>query len=804
MCFKAIFVSTITILFSLSAYGQGQINQSSVLNSITLELGSEKDFDKSGMALLTSSRAWGQTGRDGDILYRTIKPKATADILFYAIDVDAKGFCKHDMILEILYRDDISEELSGKYRGRDRVEVQSRIDFLQPDEYCTIGNFAGKGDGKWKTARIFIARTPFQLMRKIDGSFQFKFFTSSFDTKSLPISSIHLVSVETKEFIRLREQDRVQRGLKRVEYSSAGNNNRARRQWKDRDFVVYPVNCLQLIFPNSGVNDNLVNKPLRCFEIPGHSEAVSFVFHPFVDFQKIRFELGDLVSNSGIIESKNLSLNKVVFNDQRWGWGVEKKYGSCPDYLMPIKECTNIKTGINQQFWLKINVPNNVKADLYEGDITLVYGEKERHNIKLFLEVLPVKLLTNRVMHLVYHSPYFRIYHKDAQKIMKDMKRHGLMPIMYPGGLSGEIINAEMAFIFDKFERELKIFKEVYPLSKSCFIGLFDFHHVWNKLKGPLPQFQYNFARFELAYGNVLKNYAAIAKKYDLEPVFSFMDEPNLNKQNRRVAYLCSKIAQENKFRTWCTFLPSADVQLPLSKQDKEQKINYFRPLSEVLDILVGGIWEIDKATVLKYQKSDTKLAYYTTFTATSIVPGYNRFLHGIYPFVIDSQYVFSYAYRDKAGDPFDDMDNTINGAVSGSSDYLLTYPSWQWDMLPTISYEALGEGVEDSHLISTLQALSEEAIRSNTADVRKLGKESSGYLDDILKRLSKDFKHRYWNRHNPIPVDPMEKTILRDLSSGKSEDYEIFNKIRREICDRIIVLQKLLGVPYETSFTKS
>lgn len=43
------------------------------------------------------------------------------------------------------------------------------------------------------------------------------------------------------------------------------------------------------------------------------------------------------------------------------------------------------------------------------------------------------------------------------------------------------------------------------------------------------------------------------------------------------------------------------------------------------------------------------------------------------------------------------------------------------------------------------------------------------------------------------MPEDPMEKIILSDLNKGQSPDYEIFDKIRRGVCDRIMVLQNVL-----------
>ena len=92
---------------------------------------------------------------------------------------------------------------------------------------------------------------------------------------------------------------------------------------------------------------------------------------------------------------------------------------------------------------------------------------------------------------------------------------------------------------------------------------------------------------------------------------------------------------------------------------------------------------------------------------------------------------------------------------------------------MSTLSYEALVEGVEDFHLVSTLQQLIEKAIKSNDPDIIKLAKQTDNFLTNILNRTSRSFNK--YRRYTRGPIGPMEKAILRDLSNGESEDYDIF-----------------------------
>lgn len=788
-------IMTIGIFWTVDSCSAKSPEPAEGLHCATIKLGQAGDFEKVGEGLLANPKVWGPAGKDGAIAYRRLKPNSTAEVLFAAFDVDDEGFCKNDMILEIFYRDDIKQRLVSKGKVRGRVVINSRVDFSKDNEYVEAGNLRSTGDGQWKLARIFFERTPRQMVRAIDSSFHFRIIMTASGSKELPISYIRLISINHNKFVELREQERFERGLKRLDHKPSAKLVSPPEKWKKLGFVACPVNCLELVFPNSTVDYNRAGGELRCFEVPGQAEPVSFVIHAFEDLSNVQVKVSDLRSGTNLIPSENIQISKVAYNDQRWGWGRETKYGKCPDYLMPVGQNVNIKRGMTQQFWLTIDVPEQAKPGLYKGNVSILIEHRETYSIPLYVDVLAVKLFRSQVKHMVYHSPYFRAFHRQPTAVLQDMKSHGLIPIFYPRDQLTATLNGGLSVRLNDFEYKLQIFREIYPSVDTIFVGLFDYDIVWKELAGPEPRYQREFPEFELVYGRLLRKYAYLAKKYSLEVVFSFADEPNFDLNRRRLSYLCSKIAQQNGFKTWCAYAVYADVQLSLTPQEQMEKINYLRPLSEVLDIFICGSIHIDDIAIRKIKKSGASLGYYTTYVGTSVRPVYNRFLHGLYPVVIGSNYVVSYAYRDGLVDPYDDLDyRKQEKETTGSNDYLLTYPTWKGEILPTLSYEALREGVEDSHLISTMQIMSHRALRASDPNVVRLGKEAEEYLDGILKRVSKNFKRRYREKHKDLPVDPMEKAILRDLNNGESEDYEIFDRIRRGVCDRIIALQDALG----------
>jgi len=788
---KIVLVGMVAIL-TAGVVGAYAIEPAAGLQSVVINLGLRSDFDRMGKVFLPNSTAWRMVGTRERISYRELKVKASANVFFAAFDVDKDGFCKHDMILEVFYRDDI-KQWTDKNRVQGTAVIKSRIDFAKDNEYVEVGHLQAIGDGKWKIARIFLERTPRQTVRAIDGSFQFKIVTPKSKVCTIPISYIKLSSVTHSDLVTLREKERSQRRLQRVEYKPVSGKRRFLGQAK-AGFVVYPVDYLELVFPNSCVDHDRLNEPLQCFEVAGRVEPVTFVIHAYEDLKNVRVVVSDLHGASASIPSENVDIRRVEYNDQRWGWMTERHYGTCPDYLSFEDPVVDIKAHSNCQFWLTINVPETTAAGFYEGEVEIYTNNKQIQTIPLLVEVLPIKLLANRVKHMIYHSPYLKNFHRDPIKVLQDMKKHGLTPILYPYADAIKIDNG-LDVRLHSFECQLSELRKVYPDAKELFIALENYYHVWRGLGGGKPVFTRPFANFEATYGKVLKRYAELAKRYGFELYFSFRDEPFKRLEPRRASYLCSRIAQANGLKTWSTHRLSVDVQLPLTGLELSTGVNYLRPLREVLDIFVEAVVRVDENSIRTLQKSRSDLSYYTTYLATGVRPVYNRILLGIYPFVTNSRFVVCYAYRDALVDPYDDMDFRANYPhIVGMNDYLLTYPTWQGAILPTLSYEALREGVEDSQLISTALILAQRASRSGDPNTVHLGNSTKQYLNSIICRLDKNFRLNYWGKSKPSPVDPMERAILKDLNEGKSEDYGVFDKIRRGVCDRIITLQNVLN----------
>ena len=130
---KTIFIRMLVILTS-GLFCASPVGYASYLQSERKSLGKGTDFEGSGKVFLPNPKSWGPVGKDKNYLYRQLMPGFKAEVLFAAFDVDVDGFCKHDMLLEILYRDDGGKQPSEKSETAEKMLVKSRIDCVEDED----------------------------------------------------------------------------------------------------------------------------------------------------------------------------------------------------------------------------------------------------------------------------------------------------------------------------------------------------------------------------------------------------------------------------------------------------------------------------------------------------------------------------------------------------------------------------------------------------------------------------------------------------------------------------------------------
>lgn len=740
------------------------------LESVSKEIGQQQDFSINSPIFLTPQKSWDGIITHNNRSWRSLKASMASEILIESFSTDSNGFCLNDMVLEVEYFDK-----KENYDTKPPI-ILSELDYTEKNEYFEIGHLPLKGTNAWITEKVLIPRTHWQMIRAIDGAFRFKIDNTKNNREEINISKITLCAVSKSEMDKLAEMDRSERGfVRKVPLNKSCDGIESGLGGLD----FYSVNNLELIFQNADLTKLNRTKSLNIFQIPGQVGSATLLVISDKNLEKVKVEASSLETEDSVIKSNNITIQPVEYMDQRLGFMTSRYYARVPDHLGPVQSSYNFKSREFNLFRITVNVPPGSKSGKYKSKI--LFGDE---GIELNLEVLPVKLSDPVVYHMIYHSPYMKRFHPHPNAVLEDMTKHGLIPILYPGGV---IDPHTFAYKKNPFGNELINLKK-YLNSNSkqtpVFAVLFNYNSVWSMVNGPNPPFKKSYKPFEENYARVLSRVRYEAEREGFDLYVSFQDEPFRDIQKRSSSYICSKIAQEQGIKTWAAHNLNDDIMIDLGTPA-------LAPLREVLDVFVEAVIRIDGQTQEKLKNYKATLAYYTTYLATGIRPLYNRFLHGIFAQKAGVKFVVSYAYRDSIVNPYDDFDVEYDSPWEvGMGDYLLTYPTWSGEILPTLSYEEIPEGIEDCRLISTLKNEIEKGSKSNNYEIQKISKEADLYLSRILARIKIDFKNAYWSKHKDLPVDPMEKNILKDLNEDGTEDYNVFNKIRWDVCQYIMKLQ--------------
>lgn len=233
------------------------------------------------------------------------------------------------------------------------------------------------------------------------------------------------------------------------------------------------------------------------------------------------------------------------------------------------------------------------------------------------------------------------------------------------------------------------------------------------------------------------------------------------------------------------------------SMAEREDPFGDLGPLGVYLDYRVYPLGHVKPKTIERTLREGDFFSYYTTYAATSPVPVYNRFLHGVYSSALGASYVLTYAYQAyTSSQPYDELNGDRYGRPDteagrkGSANYVLSHRAWDSEMRDTLPWEMLREGEEDSRVIAAL----EKSIRNHPG---ALADEAEEYLNNLLAKPSRDYDRYARARYESLrPIESYadrSDNILYDLC-GNSTDYGCFDDIRITMLEYIQLLESQNG----------
>jgi len=749
---------------------------------------------------------------EGTTTYREILNKQTVFVSIPSWNIDSNGLPNTDLMLEIRYKDTFAADpLPADYYNyyQDKSQyasVKTRIDFTKPESYT--GNLLGLGefgDNTWKTVQVVLPKTNWQMIKSIDGSYVVRIGLPTpivaGASLSLPIDYVSLSEISANEVKSFEQKQRDSLGLREVNYTPVNPLPTI-----SGDFTWFTSPSTEQIFPNYYPKSNQIKKAITLQSVLDETEPGNFSIITKNSVSDVSFSIPDLVSDSGAIPSSDINLYKVMYENKHWSNNTANgsTYGLQPDRYEKFDKIS-IGAGTTQQFYFTIAVPNNVAGGVYSGTIKVMVGGVETATIPVSIDILPIKLEDPGYIPYLYHNPndISRYYRKNDpltasdieynNKLFSDIVSHDYVATKAFGRFAPTVENGAITkFDFTDFETKLKqsiaqgvvkdkaFYWNLDPLASDIIASLgLNTGTKWDKLSNPA---------FTSAFLLWIDGIEKIALDNNVQIIYSVCDEPGNILDRRTLSDKLYPLLRQKNVTTWTTYWKNCEDPVPCAECTpcpecvlNSAGLNSLPSLASFIDYKVYGPSYLTANNVINQPSS---FGYYTTSLSQLRNPVYARFLQGLYPIKTGAKVVGNYAYGDFVGSPYNEFD--VDGgarANNAAPDWMMVYPSWDGQLIPSTAWEANREGIKDAKYITELRKL----IKLNPTNT--VAVEANSFLNTAFANISIDFINNDQLKSDDFGY---AKEIVRQIStSGDKNDIAVFDNIRSEVFNYIKLLSK-------------
>jgi hypothetical protein len=508
---------------------------------------------------------------------------------------------------------------------------------------------------------------------------------------------------------------------------------------------------LNEVYYNTVPREEEIKNKINIFASLGEYEPFTFAVYPLTDLRDVEVTVDDFISkDEAKISKDNVDIRVVKYLAR----GIRQFiYKMAPEALFKFKKI-NIKNGITTQFWFIIKIPEDAKGGIYKSKITFKPSNGEVSSIDVNLEVLPFKLIINDTLFGWYYSGGSDETH--LRRELRDMKEHGFNAMTTIMPKIAEVSSNSVNLDFKEFENFMKICKEEGMIVNEGNISNFVSDLVAKGYKELSPQF------CVLCKDAVAKTQKWLENNGYKNFLFEIFDEPResvLNPWNRNME-------DTVKYLKLCKEIPEVKTTV-IIMADKQDGKDYTQ-MVPFIDVVNTHHWEKSKGLIKK-----TKELGKVLFTNNN---GYSRLSWGfdIWKAGIKGRWQYCYTGYSKGNKVFSPVPTSFEN--EGSSNTGVVYSTIN-EIIPSIKYEWVREGIDDYRYITTLEYYLEK-LKNNT-DAKGLI-ENAGRVIDELKKV--------------IPEYPSTGLITgREAGEGEvSQEGGILNNLRWKIAKSILELSKI------------
>ena len=536
--------------------------------------------------------------------------------------------------------------------------------------------------------------------------------------------------------------------------------------------VVFVTNYLERGSHLTKPQQTQVTDTVRLLASPGEYEPVTFSIRSDVELKGVNVQLaGDLKSSEGFTIPNTAVEIRLVDPFEQW----TKKNLEC--FLLK-KNTADIAPEATRRFWVTIHVPDDAKPGIYRSKILIgrpitALGPdlgrlKTLAALTYEVEVLPIRLLsaqeTGMAFFMYNNTAYYARRPDGPQKfvteayqkrVFEDMREHGMTTAtvyLYP------VVN-------DKF---------TLTGSTSNYLGFIPTMETMKETKLVTPGLPVIWLGAELYGTDVWKGVLEEGRKRTWpETVFYAVDEPGEEKRNEQVRQFMKRL---NAFRSE---YPQYDVRVTTALGSSVG----IHEVGHLYDLWIGHVllamgdvegqwpqemgWETDMMS--EVERLGKELWVYDC-ALSPVDAETNRYYFGVWAWVSGVKGCSHWAY----------FDNKPRLSY--------VYPSDD-ELIPTIGWESVREGIDDYRYLSTLKRLADKARAS---DKNPLAKRADEILDQVKNMVTlSNYSKAYYEAEKKSKVRDDRWYNRRRVEPDLT--IEAYDQMRAKVARAIVDIDKTL-----------
>ncbi len=475
------------------------------------------------------------------------------------------------------------------------------------------------------------------------------------------------------------------------------------------------------------------------FSAPGHSGNAVIGVWP-LETGDLQVTIPDLSDGQGnVFKSGNIEVRFVQHLLKQVQYQIVKINPEMIVRANPVK----LYQGVTRQVWLMITVPEGSVAGKYSGDIILTLGTKEKRSVKLNVEVLPIKLLTDTEKSFGWYcSP-------TDEMALNDYKKHGYNSVSSGFECPIKAVSAGIAELdYSKMDKTISVLKKV---------GLDKYRHIGNAINLFVELNQLGLQDFtpeyNAAYKSALQQMRDHAAKQGVRLCFWLVDEPRetmLNTWNRNLAdtLKLAKLGKEAGVETYQDVM--TDEQF--TPEQRTSIISAFDIMSP------HGVKKYCPLIIEETKKLKKQLWFYNTSIDRF---GFSTWKHNA---VGRTEWAYNCGLNELTAKNIDTWSSTRMGDPACS----IIYPAKN-EVIPSPSFERSSQGIIDYRYVYTLEQAIKALRETGSAEGKKAANSAQAKLD-IIKEAAPAYAD------TPVP------------------DPTIQDSWRRTVAEEIVKLQAIAG----------